>query len=258
MKTDIESIRLALKEALKLQKMNYSSLAKKMKISESGLKKILNGKDLSLSRLIQISEILKIGIDDIIENSFQLPSARKCLSKEQQELFENDLPLYDFYMAIAIYGLKDQKTLSELSKKYSLSKNSLNQYIEILKENDLIEVKNNKVQATKGGALYINSQLLGDHYRETFINNITKDILKNRSLYNHKDSFSLYGVIKIRKDTYQDLLKAKYDLHREFSKRIIRENKVSNSKDFIEVAELDFLFPYSSAKAFPVPEFEED
>ncbi len=50
----------AIKKALKARGLSYADLARKLKMTESGIKKMLNAKDISFRRILQICDALDI------------------------------------------------------------------------------------------------------------------------------------------------------------------------------------------------------
>jgi transcriptional regulator with XRE-family HTH domain len=70
-RTEYEVAMTAVKAALKRQKITYAELAKRLRISESGLKKILSAKDGSFQRLAQICEELGLSLSELLAGEDQ-------------------------------------------------------------------------------------------------------------------------------------------------------------------------------------------
>ena len=54
-------ISLKIKKIMKAKKLKYSDLASHLEMSESGVKKLLSGKDLSMTKLSLIADFLELG-----------------------------------------------------------------------------------------------------------------------------------------------------------------------------------------------------
>ena len=68
------AILATLKTALKGSKMTYRGLAEQLEMSESGVKKMLNGSDVSLGRLLQICDVLQVPLSEVVASSGRVAS----------------------------------------------------------------------------------------------------------------------------------------------------------------------------------------
>lgn len=97
---ELKAIRNQLKEILKQKKMNYRTLAKKMKVSEITVKRFFTTSDISFLRLQQVCEAIGISALELAtivskgnEKTFNLTESQELyLSKNER--------LYDFYVLL--------------------------------------------------------------------------------------------------------------------------------------------------------------
>jgi transcriptional regulator with XRE-family HTH domain len=91
-----------LKRALKLKGITYTDLASRLRMSESGVKKMLNGKDLSFRRVLQICEILGVPASELLAASEKAAIPEIELSEKQEEALLKDRRLLSVYWRFAI------------------------------------------------------------------------------------------------------------------------------------------------------------
>ena len=91
-----------IKQCLRAKGITYSELAREMKMTESGVKKMLNAKDISFRRVLKICEVLKVlpgQLFTLSEKTF-VPEVR--LSPKQEEALLKDRSLLHVYWMLAV------------------------------------------------------------------------------------------------------------------------------------------------------------
>ena len=94
---EIEHILSTVKTMLKNRNFPYREFAKSMEMSESGVKKLLNGTDLSMSRLVQISNVLAVPLTEIVKASQDSNSYVIRLNTRQQDFFVENMQYFYFF-----------------------------------------------------------------------------------------------------------------------------------------------------------------
>lgn len=99
-----------LKAALRSQSVTYCDLAERMRMTESGIKKMLNAKDISFRRILQICEILQILPGELLSLSEKAYIPEVKLSVEQEQaLLQNR-----FLLAVYWRFVVEKKTLEDI------------------------------------------------------------------------------------------------------------------------------------------------
>lgn len=103
---------LGLKKALKAKGSTYSYLAEQLKMTESGVKKMLNSKDISLRRILQICEVIDIVPSQLfnISEKSSVPTLR--FTQPQEQALLKDRSLLEIYWYLAIEKRSSEQILS--------------------------------------------------------------------------------------------------------------------------------------------------
>lgn len=112
------------KKALKARRISYRELAKKMKMSESGVKKMLGGEDISLQRLRRLADILGMPLVELIRLSEEGGIEEVQLSPEQEEQLVREPALFRFYWKHVI----EKMSLEEIGRQFALNKKEIQDY----------------------------------------------------------------------------------------------------------------------------------
>jgi transcriptional regulator with XRE-family HTH domain len=124
-----------LKIELKKSKISYKDLAKTLKISEAGVKKIFTRDDLSLARALEICKALNISFSEVISQSEGNEQSELRFTDRQIDFLKKNISYFHFYMKLAY----EQKSPIEIQNEFSLSLRSLNTYLKKLEELGLIK-----------------------------------------------------------------------------------------------------------------------
>lgn len=127
-------VQQAIKQALKARRMTYQDLAAALGLTESGVKKMLSGPDLSLSRLFAICEILGLSATDLVQTAQNEAISEVQLNSRQEEALAADPQLLRVFWRIAIE--EDPREL--VAQKEGLPQNSLRKILIALEKLGLL------------------------------------------------------------------------------------------------------------------------
>lgn len=152
---DTYSLLRTLKVELKRSRISYRDLAKELKISEAGVKKILTRDDLSLERAFQICRVLNLSFAELVSRSEEAKSSVFRFTDRQVEFLKKNTSYFYFYMKLAY----EQKTPLEIQAENGLSVRSLNAYLKKLEELGLIKRHpKDRAQIVGGTPLHVSTQ----------------------------------------------------------------------------------------------------
>jgi len=127
-----------LKALIRAQGVTYAQLAKKLKISESSIKKYFSESRMTLDVLDQICIALNTNVDEILSQSRELnePLKRRFRLDQEDFLAESDLHFYIFFHILR--GISSQEILSKLNE---TSKLDFHRCIRSLEQLELIRTQ---------------------------------------------------------------------------------------------------------------------
>lgn len=110
---------IQIKKLLKSQGLNYRDLAKKLKISESSVKRIFAKNTFTLDRLDEICEVLEVEFYDLAKMiKSSEPEIQRSLSIEQEKILSRDEKLFVYF-----YLLATGHSPESIIKKFRFSEN---------------------------------------------------------------------------------------------------------------------------------------
>lgn len=132
---EVTLINQKIKEILKQKKFTYKKLANELEMSESGVKKLLSGRDYSLSRLIQICNILQVKFEHILSGLEDKEEVVSVLAEGHEEFFLKNWDYFCFYWVKVFEGWP----LKTILERYDLSLERAQMYLRKLDEMNLLE-----------------------------------------------------------------------------------------------------------------------
>ncbi len=99
-----ETVLRTIKFEMKSRRLSYARLAQRLGLSLSGVKKILNGKDLSLLRLQQLAEAIELSVVEILSAADDEKVQDVHLTPAQESLLLRDKDVFHFYWKVRIEG----------------------------------------------------------------------------------------------------------------------------------------------------------
>lgn len=131
---EVQNILSTIKTMLKNRSIHYREFADMMDMSESGIKKLLNGSDCSLSRMIQMAQVLSVPLHEIINASEGTEPHTIQLTDAQQNFFVENMG-YFYFFSTFVERLYSREQLSEVT---GLSEGSIDGYIRKLADLGLL------------------------------------------------------------------------------------------------------------------------
>lgn len=217
----------AVKGALKKQKLTYAELARRMQLSESGLKKILSGKDGSFQRLARICEELGLSLRDLLAGEDDTHEI--SFTPAQQEYLTSNAAALRLYWALVyerrllpeaekLAGLNGRDTFSALRKLDQLN------LLELLPENRLRIPSVRSVRWVGDGPLI---RKLHREWSAGFVKSLARPVPEAGEQF-------ISRYFRASRRTVGELQAALKDLEAEFLRRAIREMR-TESPDLIHL-----------------------
>lgn len=126
----------ALKRALKVQKITYRELAKRLKMSEPSIKRIFSSRTCTLDRVLEICAALKISFADVMQASKNLTPPTHTLKPETEAFFVANFEHFIFYRKLGT-----TPDVKKLCREEGLDLKMANRYLKKLADLDLIDVE---------------------------------------------------------------------------------------------------------------------
>lgn len=130
-----KSLVKVIKNELKSQGITYLEVAKYLKMSEAGVKKLLTKDDFSLSKLNSLSQLINIPVIEILKMAERDEVDVYSFDPKSIQFFLRHPQYFHFFMKLAY----EQKTPKEIQEHYNLSSKSLMLYLKKLEELNLIK-----------------------------------------------------------------------------------------------------------------------
>lgn len=213
-----------LKGLLKERGISYRELAKKLQMSESGVKKIFSGSDCSFLKLVEITKILNIKISDLLQEIEREEMKPVEFSPKQQEVFIKNKDLFHFFVKLVI----ERTSLEEIKKESKLSEAQTFKYLRSLDELGLIEIlPENRIQIPD--ISLVSNFSTGPLLEKTY-NSWGHRIVDELAHPKHQESAQfIIRCLKMKEETYQDFLNQLRELEKDIAKRALREMAFSTS-----------------------------
>lgn len=145
----------AVKQALAERGLTYKDLAYRMGMSESGIKKVMGGQDISLYRLEQICDLCEISFIEVLQSAHQDKISDVFLSFEQEQFLLRNPKIFRFYWKIRI----DQMSQADFRKTYRVSITETQRWVASLEKVGLLKVgKRGQVEFTHRGLIRWNPE----------------------------------------------------------------------------------------------------
>jgi len=216
----------SLKITLKRQKMTYKELARKLKLSESGVKKILSARDGSFQRLAQICKELGFAMSELLRSEHETMYDVSYSSSQQEYLVSTPKALR-LYWALVYERrtLQESKKIAALSDRETFSilrKLDLLRLLELLPGDHLRLPPVRPVRWVGGGPLVTK---IYQEWSLKLLHAAASSIRKPRESQadERKDSFFLMRYFRASSQTRNELITALRELEAEFTRRAIQD-----------------------------------
>ncbi len=237
---DVIRVQNQIKSLLKAKGVSYRDLAKHLGLSESGVKKIMRGTDVSMHRLSQICKVLQISLVDFMQSLEHRRYENTQYTLEQQNHFLREPELFYFYWKLVFERCSLDAIMSELG----VSSENINQMLLKLDKLNLIELGPGRklgLPRLKAIRSFGDGKLIQKVYREWSYQLINKISPPDR----HDKGFFLFRGLKMREESFQALVQALRDVEEEFINRGIREMKLFPNHELKPISWVAALLPES-------------
>lgn len=219
---EYSDIRLKIKFHLEEQNLTYAQLANSLGMSESGIKKLFQAKDISLERLNQICRILNIPIHELLDPGLNQDRTELItLSEKAQNYFLKNKNC--FYFLILLHT--EPKSVAEISKDYGISKSRTYEYLHALEELNILKwLPGDKVNLQKDVPTLFKYE---GKFMKAIVREWAEELLDEAlNATSYKDhEMSTEQVFHLSKKSALEFRTALSDIIAEFSNRSVREKK---------------------------------
>jgi hypothetical protein len=217
-----------LKDHMKRQKLTYKHLALRMRLSESGLKKVFMASDCSLGKIEKICQALGLSITDLVKNAEDKNLNNIEFSRQHENFFKNKEKAWPLYWLL-VY---ERRSISMIKKLLNLTDKESNALLFQLDKHNLIVLK-------PGGQIQI-PNIAGIEWvgRSEFILGLYEkwgtdlfyqglaDLRKQNTL----SSQFLIRYLQMSEETFAELTKELKLLERRIVNKSISEMRLKNKK----------------------------
>lgn len=226
-RSEYEVAMKVVKAALKRQKITYADLAKRLKLSESGMKKILSAKDGSFQRLAEICAELGLAMRDLLAGEDQTQEISFSLA--QQEYLAGNTAALRLYWAL-VY---ERRPLPEAEKLAGVSSKEVFSILRKLDQLNLLELlpaNRLRIPAVRPVRWVGDGPLIRKLHREWsagFVKSVARPVPEEGELF-------ISRYFRASRRTAEELQAAIKDLESEFLRRAIKEMR-TESPDLIHL-----------------------
>jgi len=133
----------SIKDALKNKGISYGEVALRLQVSEVTVKRTLNQTDISLKRLMQLSDIAELKIEELLKHALHTPAKHTFFTDTQDHAFAQYPHLSSFFSELFI----NERSVEQIATEHKLDNLSLYLYLQTLENIGLIKLDSgNKFQ----------------------------------------------------------------------------------------------------------------
>lgn len=231
----------AIKKALKARGLTYGELAKSLRMTESGVKKMLNGKDISFQRIIQICKVLDVLPGQIFSLSEKSSLPILHLSDKQQDALIHDRKLLAAYWLLTI----EKKSFEAIIDQLRTTSSELKLKMQKLVTLDLITQKRNQFLPKHQGKF----RWPDDSKLARLLNQELSQQTLKKALSSEDDSrnYHRFAALKLSEDSYLKFKQKFYEIFEEMAQQSEREELTSIQK---KLSDFTFVIATSAGGIF--------
>lgn len=235
-----QKIKSALRDLLKKNKITYEDVAEKLECSVPTVKRILGPEELTLSRLLELCDLLSINLGDLQTLIGEEKSEEEKFTPAQENFLVKNSSYFAYLMK-----LFDSKTPKQIAETYGLNQRSNDKYLIGLEKNELIKVTGaGKVKPAFKGMPSLGQGALAKAYFKSFIQVGAEFFIRfiHESLSgissDKKDgkkdpaNFSIWGT-KMSRETYMQWTEDQNKLFQELQRRAAYEEKTRKPEEMM-------------------------
>lgn len=188
----VSTVFLLLKQHLKVQKLSYFALAKKLNMSESNLKRIFSTQSCGFEQIAKICAAAEVSFFDIVGAAAKAEILSYSLSSEAEEFFLKNFDCFIFYRRLSV-----TKDPSETLRGSKLPKAKVDSYLAALEKYKLLRRTRESVEFLNSGYLDISkSPELAKKIREKWVPWFFERTLRNNGSPNYFLAVGSTGLSK--------------------------------------------------------------
>lgn len=216
-----------IKTILKQKKITYRALAQNVGISESGLKKILGGKDASFSRLTQIADSLDLTLSDLLAENDSGTFEDVSFTPEQEKFFLVDRGHFSLYWLL----MYERVSFEAATRKLGFAEKDARKILKKMEALNLVRIKaNGQIKLPKISRIrWVGEGPFVEKIYQNWAAKIIRDLARPASKLNANELF-IIRYLKLHENTYSELLRAQRDLEIEYIKKAVREMNLNLPK----------------------------
>jgi transcriptional regulator with XRE-family HTH domain len=224
-----------LKKVLKKKGIQYKDLSRELGLSESGIKKLLTAKDISLKRLNQVSEAAGLELLDVLKLVSEQEVKSIQLTRKQEETLHDQPALFRVFWFLTV----EEKSPNEIRKNEKLTEMQLEKFLLRLENLDLIK-RNRKgeiISTHKGLYRWSGDHVLLNKLHREWSQNTLKKVLKDKENPKKRDQ-QLYRLsyLQLTASSRAEFFKRLQELTDDFARRSQREKIELNSNQLIPIS----------------------
>lgn len=214
-----------IKKSLKARNIDYKELSLHLKMSESGVKKMLNGKDISFQRVLQICRVLNVLPGQLFSLSEKASLPVLDFTEKQQESLIKDRRLLSAYWLLTI----EKKSIEEISLSLQTTPTQIKHLLQKLVSLDLILHRKSQFFPKHTGKF----KWPDDSKLARILNQEWSELTLKKSLKTPKDHFSKHRLValKLSEASYQKCLQKFSDLFDEMAQQSERDELITHRQD---------------------------
>lgn len=219
-----------IKKALRAREINYAELAEHLRMTESGVKKMLNGKDISFRRVLQICDVLNVLPGQLFSASEEAIVPVLQLSDKQEDALINDRRLLMVYWLFTIEKLAP----AEICKRQGISDADLIKSLRRLLRLELVMEKRGIFSPKHNGKF----RWPDDSKLVKMLNQEWSQLTLNKALKAKNRQCHRLIAMKLSKVSYENLLGRLAEVFEETARFSEREGLKSSKQELHDVTAL--------------------
>jgi DNA-binding Xre family transcriptional regulator len=189
----------ALKKALRARGLTYADLAAQLGMSESGVKKMFNAKDMSFRRVVQVCGALDITPGQLFTLSEETVIAEVTLSQRQEEALLEDALLLQVYWRLAV----EKREPHEIASLHRLDGKQLKRLLDRLVRLELLSLRRGQYRPRHSGKFRWSD---GSRLAR-FLNRSWSQLTLRRALASNGAALHRLVAMQIAPDAYAELVR---------------------------------------------------
>lgn len=228
-----------LKRLLKQKGITYKELAKKLSLSESGIKKLFISDDCSFSRLNEICVAIGVSISDVLDAVYETPIKSHRHTREQEEFLVSNPKAFNIYCKLTV----EEMSITELKRNFKISESELFKILKSLDKYDLIQLMpEGRIRfPDKSMTLWENAGPLVAKMKREWPAQLLKTIIGNENLPGYRLALRSY---RMKESTLKEFIDAITEIEFEFARRGYRETQLERENTIL-VSNVNALAPRS-------------